>query len=58
MDTPPKIPFSWVVVSAKLMGDSTENSPRYFHMRWRALAHELLLVMYGPAADVKEKSFG
>jgi hypothetical protein len=26
MTTPLKIPFSWVVVSAKLMGDSTENS--------------------------------
>ena len=25
-DTPLKIPFSWVVVSAKLMGDSAENS--------------------------------
>ena len=35
MATPLKIPFSWVVVSAKLMGDS--------HTRWRALAHEVLL---------------
>jgi hypothetical protein len=29
-DTPLKIPFSWVVVSAKLMGDSPENSPAIF----------------------------
>ena len=28
--TPLKIPFSWVVVSAKLMGDSPENSPAIF----------------------------
>jgi hypothetical protein len=29
-DTPLKIPFSWVVVSTKLMGDSPENSPTIF----------------------------
>jgi hypothetical protein len=29
-DTPPKTPFSWVVVSAKLMGDSPENSLTIF----------------------------
>src|SRR4029450_1154533 len=29
-DTPLKIPFSWVVVSAKLMGDSLENSRAVF----------------------------